>query len=145
FIVAWLAALRAGGLFPAEPTASAFHLHDGPLDLAAVTRKQLKHADLVFLSACQTAKGDKELSEEAVHLAAGMIMAGYWTVIATMWSINDEDAPIVAEKFYAYMLDGNAPKEQKAAKALHHVMGYLRDRIGIKGFERWAPYVHLGV
>ncbi|KAG8730988.1 hypothetical protein FRC10_002131 [Ceratobasidium sp. 414] len=88
---------------PAESTASAFHLHDGPLDLAAVTRKQLKHADLAFLSVRQTAKGDKELSEEAVHLAAGMIMAGYWTVIATMWSINDEDAPIVAEKFYAYM------------------------------------------
>ncbi|KAG9099137.1 hypothetical protein FS749_002040 [Ceratobasidium sp. UAMH 11750] len=128
-----------------KPTASAFHLHDGPLDLAAIMRKQLKQADLAFLSACQTAKGDKELSEEAVHLAAGMIMAGYRTVIATMWSINDGDAPIVAERFYAYMLDGEAPNEQKAAKALHNAVGYLRDRIGVKQFERWAPYVHLGV
>ncbi|KAG9102862.1 hypothetical protein FRC06_000926 [Ceratobasidium sp. 370] len=128
-----------------KPTASAFHLHDGPLDLASITRKQLKHADLAFLSACQTATGDKELSEEAVHLAAGMIMAGYRTVIATMWSIEDKDAPIVAEKFYAYMLNGEAPNQRKAAKALHYAMGYLRDRIGVKEFERWTPYVHLGV
>ncbi|KAG9127028.1 hypothetical protein FRC07_000955 [Ceratobasidium sp. 392] len=80
---------------PNQPTASAFHIHDGPLDLATITRKQLKNADLAFLSACQTATGDYALPEESMHLAAGMIMAGYRRVIATMWSIEDEDAPLV--------------------------------------------------
>ncbi|KAJ6487356.1 hypothetical protein DFH09DRAFT_841575, partial [Mycena vulgaris] len=41
------------------------------------------------LSACQTARGAKGLQEESVHLAAGMLLAGYRGVIATMWSIMD--------------------------------------------------------
>ncbi|KAG8733205.1 hypothetical protein FRC10_000368, partial [Ceratobasidium sp. 414] len=109
-----------------RPTESAFYLHNGPLNLGTITQKQLKHANLAFLSACQTAAGDKQLSQEAVHLAAGMIMAGYRRVIATMWSISDEDAPLVAEKFYAYMLDDKAPSEKKAARALHYAVQCLR-------------------
>ncbi|KAG9123186.1 hypothetical protein FRC07_000130, partial [Ceratobasidium sp. 392] len=127
------------------PTASAFHLHDSPLDLATITRKQLKYADLAFLSACQTATGDHELPEEAVHLAAGMIMSGYRRVIATMWSINDRDAPLVADKFYAYMLNDQTPSENKAAKALHHAIDCLRKDIGTNEFGRWAPYIHIGL
>ncbi|KAG9074224.1 hypothetical protein FRC06_010831 [Ceratobasidium sp. 370] len=129
---------------PKKPTASAFHLHDGPLDLATITRKQLKHADLAFLSACQTATGDHDLPDEAVHLAAGMIMAGYRRVIATMWSIDDKDAPLVADRFYAYMLDESMPNRNKAAKALHHAVGHLRAEVGVKEFARWVPYIHIG-
>ncbi|KAG8707225.1 hypothetical protein FRC08_000630 [Ceratobasidium sp. 394] len=140
----WVHLACHGSQNATKPTASAFHLHDGPLDLATIIQKQLKHADLAFLSACQTAKGDESLSEEAVHLVAGMIMAGYRRVIATMWSINDEDAPLVAEKFYAYMLDGQHSNEGKAAKALHYAVGCLRDMVGIKEFGRWAPYIHIG-
>ncbi|KAG8740681.1 hypothetical protein FRC10_004059 [Ceratobasidium sp. 414] len=128
-----------------NPTESAFHLHDGPLNLKSISKKQLKHADLAFLSACQTATGDRELSEEAVHLAASMIMVGYRTVIATMWPINDQDAPVVAERFYAYMLDDQMPKESKAARALHYAVGCLRAKIGEKEFKRWAPYIHIGL
>ncbi|KAG8711140.1 hypothetical protein FRC08_016265 [Ceratobasidium sp. 394] len=130
---------------PKKPTASAFHLHEGPLSLATVTQKQLKHADLAFLSACQTATGDLDLPEEAVHLAAGMIMAGYRRVIATMWSIHDIDAPLVADRFYAYMLDNQAPSANKAARALHYAVGCLRAEFGVKEFARWAPFIHIGL
>ncbi|KAG8762316.1 hypothetical protein FRC12_009102 [Ceratobasidium sp. 428] len=128
-----------------KPTASAFHLHDGSLTLARIAQMQLKNADLAFLSACQTATGDAELPEEAVHLAAGMLMAGYKRVVATMWSIDDQDAPLVAEKFYAYMLNSEMPSERKAAKALHYAIQCLRDKVGVKEFERWVPYVHIGL
>ncbi len=38
-----------------------------------------------------------------------MLMAGYRRVIATMWAVNDSDAPIIAETVYKYMLsDGKA-------------------------------------
>lgn len=60
-----------------HPMESAFYLHGGPLDLATIIQKQLKHADLAFLSACQTAVGHKALPNESIHLAAGMLMAGY--------------------------------------------------------------------
>ncbi|KAG8787237.1 hypothetical protein FRC12_015793 [Ceratobasidium sp. 428] len=129
----------------ANPSSSAFYLHDGPLNLAYISHKQLPNADLAFLSACQTAAGDDELSEESLHLAAGMIMAGYRRVIATMWSIDDEDAPIVAEKFYEYMLSSNRPEQNKAAKALHYAIGYLRRAAGARSFIRWVPYIHMGI
>jgi CHAT domain-containing protein len=128
-----------------EPTKSAFHIHGGTLDLATITRKVLKHASMAFLSACQTATGDEKLPDEAVHLAAGMIVAGYPTVIATMWSIQDSDTPLIAEKVYAHLLNGGVPDSRKAAKALHVAVECLRDKVGEKEFGRWVPYVHFGI
>ena len=55
--------------------------------------------DLAFLSACQKSTGDGRLSEEAVHLAAGMLAAGYRGVIATMWLIRDRYASEFAKVF----------------------------------------------
>jgi CHAT domain-containing protein len=94
---------------------------------------------------CQTATGDEHLPQEAVHLAAGMIMAGYPSVIATMWSIKDEDAPIVAEKVYAHLLEGGVPNARRAAKALHTAVECLQDKVGVKSFARWAPFIHVGI
>ncbi|KAG9095207.1 hypothetical protein FS749_010870 [Ceratobasidium sp. UAMH 11750] len=128
----------------AKPTKSAFHLYDGALDLATITQKPLLHAQLAFLSACQTAAGDEKLPEEAVHLAAGMILAGYRTVVATMWSIDDADAPVIAEGFYAYMLKEGQPSGRNAPRALHAAVGRLRAEVGVKEFGRWAPYIHMG-
>jgi CHAT domain-containing protein len=128
-----------------DPTKSAFHLHNGQLSLPAITRKQLKGAQLAFLSACQTAMGDDKLPDEAIHLAAGMIIAGYPTVIATMWSIKDEDAPLVAENVYARLLEGGVPDSRKAAEALHTAVGCLRNTVGEKEFARWVPYIHIGL
>ncbi|KAH6881201.1 CHAT domain-containing protein [Coprinopsis sp. MPI-PUGE-AT-0042] len=70
-----------------EPLQSRFLFHNGSLDLATIIQRDLKNADLAFLSACQTSAGDEKLSDEAVHLAAGMLAAGYRRVVATMWSI----------------------------------------------------------
>jgi CHAT domain-containing protein len=129
---------------PTKPTESAFHLHNDSLSLATISQKQLKFADLAFLSACQTAAGDESLSEEAVHLAAGMMMTGYRSVIATMWSIQDQDAPLVAERFYTQLLEGGTPNARGAAKALHVALGHLRVKVGVKEFGRWASYIHIG-
>ncbi|KAF9000813.1 hypothetical protein BDQ17DRAFT_1410126 [Cyathus striatus] len=50
-----------------------------------------------FLSACETGTGDESLPEEAVHLAAGVLQAGYRSVIATMWAIDDSYAAMVSK------------------------------------------------
>lgn len=128
-----------------DPTESAFYLHKGTLDLASITRQELKQAEFAFLSACQTATGDDKLSEEAVHLAAGMIMAGYPSVIATMWSIHDDDAPLLAEKVYAHLVGGGTPDARRAAKALHLATKCLREKVGVDAYARWVPYIHIGV
>ena len=129
----------------AGPTESAFHLFDKPLTLKEVMKQSFTHTELAVLSACQTAKGDRELPEEAIHLAAGMLMAGYGSVVATMWSIRDDDGPIIAEKFYKYLIDEAGGDSSRAAYALHNAVARLRNVRGEKNFASWVPFIHLGI
>ncbi|CAE7223837.1 unnamed protein product [Rhizoctonia solani] len=127
-----------------DPTQSGFFLHGGTLDLAAINRRSFKGKGLAFLSACQTATGDEKLADEAVHLASGMLMAGYTSVIGTMWSVHDEDAPLVADKVYAQLMKDRKLGNGEAGRALHHAVAALRDKVGEQRFERWVPYIHMG-
>ncbi|CAG8732300.1 1071_t:CDS:2, partial [Acaulospora colombiana] len=52
-------------------------LEDGHLTLEEIIRLDLPKAQFAFLSACQTTTGDEKLSEEAVHIAGGMLLAGF--------------------------------------------------------------------
>jgi len=74
-----------------------------------------------------------------------MLAAGYKSVMGTMWSIQDDDAPIVAEKFYEYLVEEAGGDSSRAAYALHHAVTHLRNGRGENAFERWAPFIHLGV
>jgi len=135
-----------------NPLKSGFHLHDGCLELLEIIKQKYTVRKLAFLSACQTSTGAEELSEEAVHLAAGMLAAGYRSVVATMWSIKDHYGPVVAESFYKYLMErGKASGQSRfdsssAAHALHHAIQGLRQKVSDteEGLLIWVPYVHFG-
>jgi CHAT domain-containing protein len=137
---------------PSQPLKSRFLFHQGKLDLTTIMQRDLKNADLAFLSACQTGTGEKTLSDEAVHLAAGMLAAGYRRVVATMWGIKDKYAPKVADDFYEYLLthrtrdSGPQLDGSLSAHALHHAVQQLRDSVGNSDSSllSWIPYVHFG-
>ncbi|KAJ7898481.1 CHAT domain-containing protein [Mycena leptocephala] len=131
------------------PTESALLLAGSSrLTLKRIIQLSLPHADLAFLSACQTATGDRKLVE-SVHLAAGMLLAGYRGVIATMWSIMDNDAPQVAEDVYEHLFKTSPPDPTRAAEALHLAVRNLRERSDSEGkkksFFDWVPFIHVGV
>ncbi|PVF92650.1 hypothetical protein CPB86DRAFT_165945 [Serendipita vermifera] len=141
----WLHLACHGIQKPDEPTKSALLLDDGHLTLDEIVKLNLPHAEFVFLSACQTTTGDESLSEEAVHIAGGMLLAGYRGVVATMWSIRDELAPMVTNEFYGHvMVADERPDHRKAAEALHMSVKKLRETPGIQ-LTDWIPFVHLGV
>ena len=135
-----------------ESLQSRFYFHYGTLDLAAILRKDLKNADLAFLSACLTATGDENLSDEAVHLAAGMLAAGYRRVVASMWCIQDKAAEVVANNFYDWLFShrevesGSGFDGSLSAYALHHAIQKLREEKGDTddAILAWAPFVHFG-
>ncbi|KEP50524.1 putative aromatic di-alanine and TPR containing protein [Rhizoctonia solani 123E] len=127
-----------------DPTKSGFFLHDGTLDLVSILRRSFKNKGLAFLSACQTAMGDKKLPNEVVHLASGMLTAGYPSVIATMWSVWDKDAPFIADRVYRWLLKDGEMDCRNSAKALHHATRALQQEIGDDKFERWVPFIHIG-
>ncbi|VDC00819.1 unnamed protein product [Peniophora sp. CBMAI 1063] len=108
------------------------------------------NAELAFLSACQTAVGDEKIPGESMHLAAGMLAVGYKGVIATMWSIQDDDAPVIVEAYYRKLLELRASGtlgvgETGAAYALHEAGKRLREKVGEKNVVHWAPFVHFGI
>ncbi|TEB25872.1 hypothetical protein FA13DRAFT_1896442 [Coprinellus micaceus] len=135
-----------------NPLQSRFLFHDGHLTLNTIMQKNLKNADLAFLSACETSTGEETLADEAVHLAAGMLAAGYRRVIATMWSISDLHAPTVANDFYEFLWayrdkdSGSKFDGTLSAYALHHAIRNLRENVDNTELSllTWIPYVHFG-
>ncbi|TFK45056.1 CHAT domain-containing protein [Crucibulum laeve] len=127
-----------------NPTDSGLILANGDLlKLSEIINLSLPNADLAFLSACQTATGAEDLTEEAIHLAAGMLLAGYKGIVATMWSITDSDAPQVAENFYKQLFKDGVPDPRNAARALDHAVEKLRDSGA--PYLSWVPFIHIGI
>ncbi|KAJ7455501.1 CHAT domain-containing protein [Mycena latifolia] len=130
-----------------DPTESALLLAgNSRMTLSSIIKLSLPEADFAFLSACQTATGNEVLQEEAVHLAGGILAAGYSGVIATMWTIMDSDAPQVASDVYEHLFQDSFPDSGRAAEALHFSVRRLRERSGNrKSFSHWVPFIHVGV
>ena len=80
---------------PDDPSRSQIYLHDhreNPFTVATLVPVHLRHAQLAFLSACQTAHSDAErLIDEGIHLAAAFQLAGFPHVIGTLWPVYDRD------------------------------------------------------
>jgi CHAT domain-containing protein len=70
---------------PSKPLESALLLTDGSLKISQIMEKTLQKASLAFLSACQTATGDGNFADEAIHIAATMLFSGFRGVVGTMW------------------------------------------------------------
>jgi CHAT domain-containing protein len=141
----WIHLACHGVQRPDEPTKSALILEDGHLTLEEIIELNLPKAEFAFLSACQTTTGDENLSEEAVHIAGGMLLAGYRGVVATMWSIQDDLAPDVTNGFYGHIMkDKGRPDSRKAAEALHKSVQAIRKKGNVK-LTDWIPFVHLGI
>ncbi|CCO37318.1 hypothetical protein BN14_11473 [Rhizoctonia solani AG-1 IB] len=127
-----------------DATKSGFYLHDGMLDLSAISQRSFRNKGLAYLSACKTATGDEKLPDEAIHLASGMLMAGYRSVIGSMWSVMDSDAPHVADRVYARLMKDGKLGNGEAGRALHYAVAELREKVGEKEYGRWVPYIHFG-
>lgn len=67
-------------------------------------------AELVVLSACQTALGKEIKGEGLVGLTRGFMYAGAPRVVASLWRIDDRASADIMSRFYAAMLkDGLRP------------------------------------
>ncbi|KAJ7837092.1 CHAT domain-containing protein [Mycena leptocephala] len=127
-----------------EPTKSRLLLYDGVLELETILQMPLSNAEFVFLAACQTAMGDAKLVNESFHLGGGFIAAGFRSAVGTMWSMNDQDGPMVAKTFYSHLFQGGRqPQASDTAEALHLSVKALK--ASNVPYERWIPFIHMGV
>ncbi|KAJ6566335.1 CHAT domain-containing protein [Mycena capillaripes] len=134
-----------------NPLETGLLLTDGRLKVSELMRgkSEEKTMTFAFLSACETAKGDDAMPDEAMHLAATLLFAGFRSVVATMWTMADLDGPNIAEKFYQNLFKGcdtdmGPPNLMKAAESLHIAVAKLRADPNVP-FSRWVPFVHYGL
>jgi CHAT domain-containing protein len=66
------------------------------------------HADLVVLSACQTAVGKESRGEGLLGLARAFMYAGAPRVIASLWKVDDAATTDLMASFYRALLGGRS-------------------------------------
>ncbi|MFO0984970.1 MAG: CHAT domain-containing protein [Planctomycetota bacterium] len=97
----WLSGL----LLSAEDDAAS-----GFLNTAEIVSLKLD-AQLVFLSACETAKGKLVKGDSIRNTARSFLLAGARAVIATQWSVTDDAAVVQARTFYDRLFAGEPTAE----------------------------------
>jgi tetratricopeptide (TPR) repeat protein len=133
-----------------DPSRSLLILHDheqAPLTVTDLARVRLDHAQLAYLSACQTSRNaSADLLDEAIHLTSAFQLAGYPHVIGTLWEISDRIAVQVAGAFYTRLCTTPRGLDTSyAAQALHHTIRDLRNGGGLKATPAiWAAFLHAG-
>jgi CHAT domain-containing protein/Flp pilus assembly protein TadD len=97
---------------PKNPLCSTIYLagdriNDGHLKIYEIYRLDLSSStNLVVLSACQTQKGEVSKGDEIVALNRAFLYAGSPSVIASLWSVDDESTNILMRHFHNYLLSG---------------------------------------
>ena len=92
-------------------------------------------ADLVVLSACETALGAEIRGEGLQAMSRGFMYAGARRVVASLWQVDDRATALLMERFYTALLR----ERQAPAAALRTAM------LAMSTHPRWsAPYYWAG-
>jgi CHAT domain-containing protein len=111
---------------------------DGLLQFLEITQLSLS-ADLVTLSACDTATGKLEGEEGIDGLAEAFLLAGAKSVVGALWDVDDSATDTLMRSFYAHLANG----EDKASALRHAKLDYL-ERLGDRPPAYWAAFTLLG-
>jgi CHAT domain-containing protein len=80
---------------------------DGILQASEVLQLRI-NADLVVLSACDTAIGRLQGGEGIANLSRAFLLSGAHAVVATLWSIDDTFSLNLMKQFYAHLASGKS-------------------------------------
>lgn len=127
-----------GVLDSEEPLASSLLLapddeNDGYLTVSELYEMELD-ADLVTLSACETALGEIASGDDVVGLTRGFLFAGSRAIVASLWQVDDQATSDLMQSFYRRLGDGAAPHD-----ALRMAQLDLRSQGKLHPYY-WAPF-----
>ncbi|MHC4860159.1 MAG: tetratricopeptide repeat protein [Planctomycetota bacterium] len=142
--------LACHGLIDSErPTLSSLAItpdpeNDGLLTCLEVFRMRVS-ADLVALSACETAKGKVYQAEGVVGLTRAFMMADAPRVLCSLWRVDDEATKALMVKFYELWNPKDGKKGMGAAAALRKAQEFIRGHEKWKHPYYWAAWVLWGL
>ena len=111
------------------------HGEDGSLYPSEIVQLPLD-ADLVILSACDTAVGPVEGEEGISTLARAFLLAGARTVVSTLWTIDDDSTLYLMKVFYAELA-----RKKSVPEALRIAKGSMLKKFGPR---KAVPYYWAG-
>lgn len=141
----WLHVACHGHHHRRQPFLSHFSLHNGPITLLDLISKDLPQAELAVLSACHSARVSEVLPDESLHPAAGMLFAGFKSVIGTMWAFDDGLGSPLAGEFYKRMLDGKKDYTDAAVVLAQSFRAIMKKDPKSVSFMQYINVVHYGV
>ncbi|MEI6899797.1 MAG: CHAT domain-containing tetratricopeptide repeat protein, partial [Bacteroidota bacterium] len=98
-------------------------------------------ADLIVLSACNTATGKLEDGEGVISMSMGGIYSGSPSILSTLWSVNDHSTSVIMQRFYHYLHKGDHKSESIRKAQLDYING--NDNMLAAPFY-WAGYILIG-
>lgn len=123
------------------PGADAETSTDGLLLADEIARTWHLDASLVTLSACDTGVGRRIFGEGTVGFTYPLMQAGARSVLASLWSVDDESGALLMDRFYRNWLgsaSSDRPRMTKA-EALREAQLWIRERRDADGRR---PYAH---
>ncbi len=128
---------ETSGLFLSSVTESG-HQRNGLLSLAEIYDLDLA-AELVVLSACDTARGKEIVGEGPVSLARGFLISGARQVLASLWPVEDRTTRQLMEAFYEAWTSGLS-----ASSALRQAQLSMASTGRVRTARSWAAFVLVG-
>jgi CHAT domain-containing protein len=131
---------RCGLLFAGAQTAWSGHsadltegVQDGILTAKEISLLDLRDADLVVLSACETGKG--EITSDGVFgLQRAFKQAGAQTIIMSLWPVNDESTQLLMTEFYRNWITYHQSKREAFRNAQNTVRSKYEEPYYWAGF-----------
>jgi len=97
-------------------------------------------ADLVVLSACETAKGRAYKAEGVIGFTRAFMFAGAPRVIVSLWKVDDEATKALMVKFYELWNPKDGSKGLPTATALKKAQGFVASHEKWKHPYYWAAW-----
>jgi CHAT domain-containing protein/tetratricopeptide (TPR) repeat protein len=110
-------------------------VYDGRLTAQEIERGWKLKAELVTLSACETARGQYVSGEGFVGFTQALLMSGARSVCLSLWKVDDVATALLMERFYANLLAARPglsmplPKAEALAEAKSWLRALHRDEI----------------
>ena len=109
----------------------------GAIEVREVYGMDLAKTNLVVLSACQTQLGRQSKGDDIIGLNRAFIYAGASSVIASLWTVDDEATSLLMRAFYGHLRQG-----MSKAAALQGAQAVTRKKYPHPYY--WASFVLTG-
>jgi CHAT domain-containing protein len=134
--------LATHGQFSSDPQQTFILTWDGPVNLNEFERLlrsgTARSIELLVLSACQTAQGDKRA---ALGLAGIAVRSGARSTLASLWPVQDASSAQLMMSFYHELMRSGVGK----AQALRRAQLSLLQQPQYKHPFYWAAFVLVGL